>query len=90
MFDIKRAMIKAVAAINREVLEPAGLVLTPITDDVRYVEESVHNVWKNLALGALLATACRPPSPVCAGCGRRCSPAPKSGRHSRFAFLRHP
>ena len=50
---IKRAMSGEVAAINRDILEPAGLDLALVSDDVRYVEASVFNVWKNLALGAL-------------------------------------
>jgi len=57
VIDIKRLMKKELVAINRELLEPAGLQLKPISDDVRYVEESVQNVWRNLILGALLATA---------------------------------
>nr|WP_200821340.1 efflux RND transporter permease subunit [Oceanicoccus sp. KOV_DT_Chl] len=56
MIDIKRAMLVEIEAINREVLEPAGLKITPIADDVRYVEESISNVWQNLILGAMLAT----------------------------------
>ncbi|RZV52732.1 MAG: efflux RND transporter permease subunit [Pseudomonadales bacterium] len=57
VIDIKNAMEKEVVAINREVLEPAGLKVTAVADDVRYVEESIRNVGQNLALGALLATA---------------------------------
>lgn len=57
VIDIKRRMTAAVSAINSELLNPAGLRLLPIADDVRYVEESVRNVWQNLFLGALLATA---------------------------------
>ena len=56
VIDIKRLMTAEMAAINRELLEPAGMQLKPIADDVRYVEESVQNVWQNLILGALLAT----------------------------------
>ena len=57
VIDIKRLMSAEIAAINRELLEPAGMQIKPIADDVRYVEESVQNVWQNLILGALLATA---------------------------------
>jgi multidrug efflux pump subunit AcrB len=57
VIDIKQDIIREVAAINREVLEPAGLHILRIADDVVYVEESVANVWQNLILGALLATA---------------------------------
>ncbi len=54
---IKRAMLAEVEAINREVLAPAGMHLDLTSDDVRYVEASVFNVWKNLLIGACLATA---------------------------------
>ncbi|MCP5213391.1 MAG: efflux RND transporter permease subunit [Pseudomonadales bacterium] len=57
VIDIKRAMLEEVAAINREVLEPVGLTVTLFADDVHYVEDSVRNVWQNLILGSLLATA---------------------------------
>jgi multidrug efflux pump subunit AcrB len=53
---IKRAMLVEVEAINREVLQPAGLEIKLIADDVKYVEASIQNVWQNLALGAVLAT----------------------------------
>ncbi|SHG07318.1 Multidrug efflux pump subunit AcrB [Microbulbifer donghaiensis] len=54
---IKRAMLNAVAQINRELLEPQGMIMELTADDVGYVQASVFNVWKNLLLGALLATA---------------------------------
>ncbi|WP_406827590.1 efflux RND transporter permease subunit [Microbulbifer sp. ARAS458-1] len=57
VIDIKRAMLREVAQINRELLEPQGMHLSLTADDVGYVESSVFNVWKNLAIGALLATA---------------------------------
>ncbi|HBQ40051.1 MAG TPA: AcrB/AcrD/AcrF family protein, partial [Halieaceae bacterium] len=53
---IKRAMLAELDAVNQEVLEPAGLQMVPISDDVRYVQDSVRNVWQNLILGALFAT----------------------------------
>ena len=56
VIDIKRAMMQEVAAINAEVLNPAGMALRLTADDVTYVEDSVLNVWKNLAIGALFAT----------------------------------
>jgi multidrug efflux pump subunit AcrB len=52
----KRALLPAIAAVNAEQLAPLGLELLLSSDDVRYVEDSVANVWSNLALGALLAT----------------------------------
>ncbi|WP_043316686.1 efflux RND transporter permease subunit [Microbulbifer sp. HZ11] len=57
VINIKRAMLREVAQINRELLEPQGMHLSLTADDVGYVESSVFNVWKNLAIGALLATA---------------------------------
>ncbi|SDK10957.1 efflux RND transporter permease subunit [Microbulbifer yueqingensis] len=54
---IKRAMMREVERINAEILEPAGMVLELTADDVVYVQASILNVWKNLAIGALLATA---------------------------------
>jgi len=56
VIDIKYAMLDAVDRIGREVLEPAGMEIKLIAEDVGYVEASVRNVWTNLALGALLAT----------------------------------
>lgn len=57
VIDIKRAMVQEVERINRELLVPQGMQLSLTADDVGYVQASVFNVWKNLALGALLATA---------------------------------
>jgi multidrug efflux pump subunit AcrB len=54
---IKDAMLGQVEEINREVLEPAGMMLTLTSDDVRYVRASIRTVWKNLLIGAALATA---------------------------------
>jgi multidrug efflux pump subunit AcrB len=56
VIDIKRNMIAEVERINRELLEPEGLQLTLNTDDVRYVEASIVNVWTNLGIGAVFAT----------------------------------
>ncbi len=56
VIDIKRAVTAEVDALNRDVLNPAGLRMQRIADDVVYVEESVRNVWQNLFLGALLAS----------------------------------
>lgn len=56
VIDIKHAMAPAVEEINAEVLEPAGMRMTLTTDDVRYVQDSLASVWRNLAIGALLAT----------------------------------
>ena len=56
VIDIKYAMFDQVDLINKEVLEPAGMRMSLISDDVRYVEASVANVWTNLAIGAAFAT----------------------------------
>jgi multidrug efflux pump subunit AcrB len=53
---IKRAMTPVVEDLNRELLERSGLELRLVNDDVKYVEDSVRNVFQNLLLGALLAT----------------------------------
>ncbi|MGO1503186.1 MAG: efflux RND transporter permease subunit [Marinobacter sp.] len=56
VIEIKRAMLEEVERINEEVLAPEGLELGLTTDDVRYVEASVANVWTNLGIGAVFAT----------------------------------
>lgn len=55
--EIKRAILPVIEEVNEQVLDRAGMRLRLLTDDVKYVEASVRNVWQNLALGALLATA---------------------------------
>lgn len=54
--DARDAVFAAVPAINRDILHPAGLELQHTANDVRYVEESISNVWQNLMLGALFAS----------------------------------
>lgn len=56
VIDIKQAMLAEVKVINQELLNPQGMELALTADDVVYVQDSVFNVWKNLVLGALLAT----------------------------------
>lgn len=56
VIDIKRAMMPEVAAINEEVLKPAGMQMRLVADDVGYVEASIFNVWTNLFIGAVLAS----------------------------------
>ena len=56
VIDIKQDMLEEVALIRQEVLEPAGMDMTLMSDDVRYVEASVANVWTNLGIGAVFAT----------------------------------
>jgi multidrug efflux pump subunit AcrB len=55
--ETKEAVMAEAPAINEEVLRPAGLEMLLFSDDVRYVQASIRNVWQNLILGALLATA---------------------------------
>jgi multidrug efflux pump subunit AcrB len=57
VIEIKHDVIAEVAAINREVLEPAGMEMELTADDVVYVQASIQNVWTNLSIGAVLATA---------------------------------
>lgn len=54
---IKKAMLAEVEAVNREVLKPEGLTLKLVSDDVVYVDASFRNVWIDIVLGGLLATA---------------------------------
>lgn len=56
VINIKKAMTKVVDEIRRNELEPNGLTINLIGDDVRYVEASIDNVTRNLILGGLLAT----------------------------------
>ena len=56
VIDIKRAMMPLVDEINRDVLNPAGMQMRLLADDVGYVEASIYNVWTNLLIGALLAS----------------------------------
>ncbi|MDH3672995.1 MAG: efflux RND transporter permease subunit [Gammaproteobacteria bacterium] len=54
---IKESMTAAVERINEEVLNPAGMELMLTATDTIYVEQSIVTVWRNLGLGAVLATA---------------------------------
>lgn len=56
VIQTKREMLPVIDQVNSELLSPIGLELMLSGDDVRYVEESVANVWRNLGLGAILAT----------------------------------
>jgi len=56
VIDIKTAMMKEVASIKDELLEPAGMTMRLVADDVSYVEASLFNVWTNLLIGAALAS----------------------------------
>lgn len=56
VINIKKSMTQVVDEIRRNELEPNGLTINLIGDDVRYVEASIDNVTRNLILGGLLAT----------------------------------
>ncbi|MEM1403393.1 MAG: efflux RND transporter permease subunit [Pseudomonadota bacterium] len=56
VIDIKRNMTRVVEELNERDLAPAGLQMSLMSDDVRYVEASIANVWQNLFIGAVLAT----------------------------------
>lgn len=56
VINIKQEMLKVVDEIRRDQLEPNGMTINLIGDDVRYVQASVDKVSTNLALGAILAT----------------------------------
>ncbi len=56
VIDIKRQMMLEVDAVNAEILQPAGMALRLVADDVGYVQASIFNVWTNLLIGALLAS----------------------------------
>ncbi|MDX1633678.1 MAG: efflux RND transporter permease subunit [Marinobacter sp.] len=56
VIDIKYGMLDEVAAINEEILKPAGMILELSAEDAGYVEASIANVWTNLGLGAVFAT----------------------------------
>ena len=56
VLDIKQHMLAEVERIEADLLNPNGLQIRLIGDDVRYVQASVNKVTQNLALGGLLAT----------------------------------
>ena len=56
VISIKDAMMPVVERLDHDVLRPAGMQIQLTTDDVRYVQASIRNVWTNLMIGALLAT----------------------------------
>jgi multidrug efflux pump subunit AcrB len=56
VIDIRKQVMEVVEEINRDILGPVDLLLYKTSDDVRYVEASISNVWRNLILGAIAAT----------------------------------
>ena len=56
VIEIKDSMFAEVDRINDELLQNAGMELRLNATDTVYVEQSIATVWRNLALGAVLAT----------------------------------
>ncbi len=56
VIDIKNRMLEEVQAINEQFLNRAGMELKLNATDTVYVEQSIATVWRNLAIGAVLAT----------------------------------
>jgi len=56
VIEIKRDMLELLDTINEEVLQPAGMTMRLVADDVGYVQASLNNVWQNLLIGAALAS----------------------------------
>jgi multidrug efflux pump subunit AcrB len=56
VIDIKEALMEEMKTINSQLLNPAGMYMRLIADDVGYVQASIHNVWKNLTIGAIFAS----------------------------------
>ena len=56
VINIKEQLLPLVETMEADLLEPNGLRMVLLGDDVRYVQASIRNVWTNLALGAALAT----------------------------------
>jgi multidrug efflux pump subunit AcrB len=52
---IKEAVLPMLDQMNEDILAPAGLRMYLSNDDVRYVEDSLGNVRKNILIGAVLA-----------------------------------
>ncbi|MCG8527154.1 MAG: efflux RND transporter permease subunit [Opitutales bacterium] len=56
VIDVRDAVVAEVEKLEGAVIEPNGMRILMVTDDVLYVEASVGNVWQNLAIGAALAS----------------------------------
>ncbi len=55
VIDIKEDVLALIEPLNRDVLNPAGMYIEIMADDVRYVQDSIRNVWQNLFIGSMLA-----------------------------------
>lgn len=56
VINIKKEMLRVVEEIRHDQLEPNGMTIELIGDDVRYVQASIDQVSTNLLLGAILAS----------------------------------
>ncbi|MGD7652780.1 MAG: efflux RND transporter permease subunit [Verrucomicrobiales bacterium] len=56
VIEIRDRVFPLIEQLRKDVIEPNGMQMLMVTDDVEYVDESIGNVWKNLAIGALLAS----------------------------------
>ncbi|KPJ93010.1 MAG: acriflavin resistance protein [Gammaproteobacteria bacterium SG8_11] len=56
VINIKDALMEQMQSINSELLNPAGMYMRLIADDVGYVQASIYNVWQNLTIGAIFAS----------------------------------
>ncbi|MVF12022.1 efflux RND transporter permease subunit [Ketobacter sp. MCCC 1A13808] len=56
VIQIKEDLLPLVEEMQTDLMEPNGVRIVLLGDDVRYVQASIKNVWTNLGLGALLAT----------------------------------
>ena len=56
VIDVKAGVLAALEELNGGILAERGMVVTLTSDDVVYVVEAVSVVWRNLIIGALLAT----------------------------------
>ncbi len=54
--EVKDGVLQAIEELNQGILAERGLVLRLTSDDVVYVVEAVQVVWRNLLIGAVLAT----------------------------------
>ncbi|MGD8558920.1 MAG: efflux RND transporter permease subunit [Gammaproteobacteria bacterium] len=56
VISIKQGLMEEMKAINAEILNPEGMYMRLIADDVGYVQASIQNVWQNLTIGAIFAS----------------------------------
>ncbi len=54
VIEVMDAVMQKVDELNQEMMRSEGLQLTMISNDVKYVQDSISNVRRNLLLGAVL------------------------------------